>query len=311
VRVSVPGNLLLLGEYAVLEQGGLGLAVAVERRLTVEAEPAPALALTGSWSGGQDLRWSEADPAASLLVTEVAAACRAHLVSIGRALPGARIRVDSSPFYAEGRKGGLGSSAAVAVGLAWTLLGLSGEVPGPPVATELALHAHRRAQGGRGSGYDVLASSFGGVGLVTGGERPTWEPLRLDWLNPLFLVRGPRSVSTPQAIERYREWRGRYPKKAGAFLRDSNRYVLRFARARARAEAASWLARSRKLGLLLGERIGVDASLTVPETLPPGELKALGAGNELGLYFPVPAPEPPYTGLSPLAIAPEGPRWTP
>jgi phosphomevalonate kinase len=309
--MTVPGNLLLLGEYAVLEEGGLGLAVAVEQRLTVEAEPANALTLTGGWGGGQGLRWSEADPGSSPLVTAVVAACRAHLDSLGKALPGASVHVDSAPLYAEGRKGGFGSSAAVAVGLARTLLELAGAAPGPGIVSEVALAAHRRAQGGRGSGYDVLASCFGGVGLFTGGERPAWEPLRLDWLYPLFLVRGSRSVSTPQAIERYREWCRRYPTEAGEFLRESSRCVLGFARSRSRGEAASWLASGRKLGLRLGERIGVDALLAAPASLARGELKALGAGNELGLFFPDPAPEPPPAGLSRLAIAPEGPRWTP
>jgi phosphomevalonate kinase len=311
VRVTVPGNLLLLGEYAVLEEGGVGLAVAMERRLTVEAEPADALTLTGGWGAGQGLRWSEADPGFSPLVTSVVAACRAYLDSLGKALPRARIYVDSTPMYAEGRKGGFGSSAAVAVGLVWTLLALAGAAPGPGTVSEVALAAHRQAQGGRGSGYDVFASSYGGVGLFTGGERPAWEPLRLDWLNPLFLVRGSRSVSTPQAIERYREWCRRYPEKAGEFFRESSRCVLGFARARSRGEAASWLAGGRKLGLRLGERIGVDALLAAPAALTRGELKALGAGNELGLFFPDPAPEPPPAGLSRLVIAPEGPRWTP
>jgi phosphomevalonate kinase len=311
MRLSVPGNLLLLGEYAVLEKGGLGLAVAVERRLIVEAGPAPALTVTGSWSGGADLSWSAADPAASPLITEAVSACEAYLASIGRALPVARVRVDSSSFYVEGRKSGFGSSAAVAVGLVWTLLALSGDGPDPRAVSETALRAHRRAQGGRGSGYDVLASSYGGVGLFTGGERPAWEPLRLSWLAPLFLYRGPRSVSTPRAIDRYRQWRDRYPREADAFLRESNRHVLAFARSRSRAEAASWLARSRELGMQLGERIGVDASLAAPEALPPGELKALGAGNELGLYFPDQAPEPLHAGLIPMAVASEGPLESP
>jgi phosphomevalonate kinase len=311
MRLAVPGNLLLLGEYAVLEQGGLGLAVAVERCLTMGAEPAPALTLTGSWSGAQDLSWSAEDPAASPLIAEVVAACETYLTVAGKPLPGARIHVDSSSFYVEGRKIGFGSSAAVAVGLTWTLLDLSGRSPDPQAVSELALRAHRRAQGGRGSGYDVLASSFGGVGLFTGGERPAWEPLRLSWLEPLFLYRGLRSVSTPQAIDLYREWRERCPREADAFLHDSNRYVRGFSRSRTREEAATWLAGSRELGLQLGESIGVDASLTAPETLPPGVLKALGAGNELGLYFPVQAPEPPYAGLISMVIASEGPRGTP
>jgi phosphomevalonate kinase len=214
-------------------------------------------------------------------------------------------------LYLGGRKGGFGSSAAVAVALTWVLLGQASGRPDTKVAAEVALGAHRRAQGGQGSGYDVFASSFGGVGLFIGGERPSWEPLRLDWLAPLFLGRGPRSVSTPQAIERYRRWRERSPGEAAGFLRDSNRCALGFARSGSRSEAASWLACSRELGLSLGERIGVDASLPWPNPSAPGELKALGAGNELGLYFPDPAPGSAQPGLSILVPAAEGPQWTP
>jgi mevalonate kinase len=39
MRASVPANLLLLGEYAVLEEGGLGLAVAVDPRVRISAAP--------------------------------------------------------------------------------------------------------------------------------------------------------------------------------------------------------------------------------------------------------------------------------
>jgi phosphomevalonate kinase len=311
VRVSVPGNLLLLGEYAVLEEGGLGVALAVERRLTALAEPAEALTLTGEWGGGQGLRWSEQEPGSSALVTAVVASCRNRLETLGRALPRARIHLDSTPFYMRERKGGLGSSAAAAVALTWVLLGLAAGRPEAKAAAEVALEAHRRAQGGRGSGYDVLASSFGGAGLFTGGQQPSWEPLRLGWLEPLFLSFGPRSVSTPQAIERYRRWRESSPEEAAGFLRDSNRFVLGFARSGSRTEAASWLARARELGLRLGERVGVDAFLAWPGPPGAGPLKALGAGNELGLYFPDPAPESAPPGLSLLEPAPEGARWRP
>jgi len=308
MQVSVPGNLLLLGEYAVLEPGGLGLAAAVEPRVTVEAEPDSTLSLTGTWSGGRDLFWSEERPQSSPLAVEAVAACRAHLRSLGKRVAGARIHVDSRPLYLEGRKGGLGSSAAIAVGLVWILLTLSGEAPQPRTASRLALEAHRRAQGGRGSGYDVLASSFGGVGLFTGGPRPDWQPLRLDWLNPLFLVHGPQSVATAQAIECYRQWRAREPKEAEAFLSGSNRCVLGFLRSRNRREAAAWLERSRELGLRLGERIGVRAALEAPGPAARCVCKALGAGNELGLVFPVSDLDPPDAGLRPLHIAAEGPR---
>ena len=36
-ELSAPGNLLLMGEYAVLEEDGRGLAMAVERRATLRS----------------------------------------------------------------------------------------------------------------------------------------------------------------------------------------------------------------------------------------------------------------------------------
>ncbi|HTH13468.1 MAG TPA: hypothetical protein VMB23_03670, partial [Spirochaetia bacterium] len=51
-RLTVPGNLLLAGEYAVLEEGGLGAALAVEPRLTVTVFPTDRWELVGRWTGG-------------------------------------------------------------------------------------------------------------------------------------------------------------------------------------------------------------------------------------------------------------------
>ena len=42
-RLTVPGNLLLAGEYAVLVEGGLGLACAVEARVHVTWHPSDRL----------------------------------------------------------------------------------------------------------------------------------------------------------------------------------------------------------------------------------------------------------------------------
>ena len=54
-RLTVPGNLLLAGEYAVLEEGGLGAALAVEPRLTVTVFPAERWEIVGRWIGGGEL----------------------------------------------------------------------------------------------------------------------------------------------------------------------------------------------------------------------------------------------------------------
>jgi len=221
-------------------------------------------------------------------------------------LPEGRVRTDSSAFFDGERKRGLGSSAAVAVALSRALLALAG-VEEPGLALEAALEAHRRSQGGQGSGYDVLASFHGGLGLFTGGRRPGWKALAMPWLGPLVLVRGPRSVPTPEAIAGYRSWRLRRPRDARRFLESSNRAVAGFAGAASRRQARAYFARGRRLGLRLGAAVGVEAAFD-PRLLPPGcsprDCKSLGAGNELGWLVPgLPLAAP---GLPVLAVEAQG-----
>jgi phosphomevalonate kinase len=331
MRASVPANLLLLGEYAVLEEGGLGLAVAAEPRAWVRARRRPAGAgLTVIARMDTVLRWEPAEPRGeprAALLEAAVEVCRQPAPAAGTGQPAGpagevsgNIEVDSSGFFLAGRKGGYGSSAAASVALCWALLALAGKAPPQPAAVlEAALATHRLAQGGRGSGYDVLASFHGGVGLFTGGPRPSWRPLQLPWLEPLYLFQGQRSLSTPKAIDRYREWRGRKPLEARRFLEESNRRVEAFTRAASRSQALTCLRRCRELGLRLGAEIGVPADLPPPCQLPAGGLraqdcKALGAGNELGLAFPERPLEHP-AGLRPVQLAaegwrPEGRPWT-
>ncbi len=332
MRASVPANLLLLGEYAVLEEGGLGLAAAAEPRVRVFVERRPAgagLAVIARMDSV--LRWSPGsppgDPRAALLEAAVQVCCPPDPVGsatgTGRA-PGpalgvaGTIEVDSSDFFFAGRKGGYGSSAAAAVALCWALLALAeGAPPRPEAVLEAALASHRRAQGGRGSGYDVLASFHGGLGLFTGGQRPSWQPLRLAWLEPLYLFHGERSLSTPGAIGRYLDWRQLRPEEARRFVEESNRQVEGFAQAASRSRALEHLRRCRELGLQLGKAIGVPAGLAAPDAatgLNEKDCKALGAGNELGLAFP----ELPLRRLAGLqavrlagdGLALEGRAWT-
>jgi len=305
----------LLGEYAVLEEGGLGLAVAAEPRVRVRAEPpwraGDGLAVVARMDA--ELRWTpesaRGDPRAALLEAAVEV-CR----------PAAgTVEVDSSDFYFAGRKGGYGSSAAAAVAFCWALLALGeGALPEPAAVLEAALAAHRRAQGGRGSGYDVLASFHGGVGLFIGGSRPEWRPLHLPWLEPLYLFQGERSLPTPGAIGKYLDWRRRKPEEARRFLEESNRHVEGFTRAASRSEALDCLRRCRELGLRLGEAIGVPAGLeplsqALRDRVRSEDCKALGAGNELGLAFPERPLDRP-AGLQPVrlsggGLAQEGLAW--
>jgi phosphomevalonate kinase len=321
MMLSVPGNLLLLGEYAVLEEGGLGLAMAIERRASISVEPARDLSIIGTWPGAH-VSWTPDQASASPLISAVVETVRAWLVAetpSGR-FPGASIRVDTSRFFrADGRKSGLGSSAAVAVGLVCALLHAAGRRVTPrEELAQLAVRAHRKAQGGAGSGYDAMCSYHGGLGLFHGGAAPTWEPRLLAWEPEVALFAGPEPVGSSGAASRYRAWKARDPGSAAAFLEESNIRVLEFIRAPSATAAVSKLEACRKLGIRVGEAIGVPARIEAPAGLDPRTCKAVGAGCELGACLLAPGgPADPAVrnsasdseGFERVRISSEGVAW--
>jgi phosphomevalonate kinase len=299
MTVSVPGNLLFLGEYAVLEEDGLGLACAVDRRVRIETSPGEALRVDASWPGSA-FSWTTRDPGASPLVTAVVDGVSGWLRDNNCPPPrwSARIAVDSAElFWPDGRKRGLGASAAVCVGLAAVLLAEAGQrgESAREAITRLATRAHRAAQGGRGSGYDVFCSFHGAMGVFRGGTYPSWQPCRLPWDARVVLFPGPCAVSTTDSVQRYARWKERNPKEARQFLEDSNRSVLAFLRAPSAEIAVGRLLACCRLGIAVGDAIGVPARIDAPAGLDPSWCKALGAGSELGACI-IPADRAPQAG---------------
>jgi len=143
---SAPGKLFLGGEYAVLE-GGPAVVTTLERRVVAEvgdvvAPPSPVLdAVRGNFAKLE--RGTDED------------------------VPG--VRANSGDLSRGPSKLGLGSSAAVAA----AATGAFFEWAGLPIESnrdkvlEMASRAHRAAQGGRGSGADVVASVLGGTILFS------------------------------------------------------------------------------------------------------------------------------------------------
>ncbi len=314
---SAPGSVLLLGEYAVLWPGGLGVAVAVEPRVRVRVRAARALRIEGTdgidrfaWpsnaAGASDAGASAAGTAGAPggLLDAVVGACAR---TIGSAPDPALVTVDSSALTGGGRKLGLGSSAAVAVAVTHALLG--GPRGAAPLDTvfRTALRAHRAAQGGRGSGYDVAASTYGGAGLFHGGAEPRYRRVTGVAAPPaeLFVILGDRPLATPPAVARYLDWARRRPAECARHRRLSDAIVRRALRTGRWAEA---FRAGRRVTRWLGEAIGVPvepASLRVrlERAAAAGFAgKPAGAGGELAVCVPA-AAEPAPAGPAPNA------RW--
>jgi phosphomevalonate kinase len=142
---SAPGKLFLCGEYAVLE-GAPAVLTAIDRRAVARVAAAA----------------RRESPVVAAVAAEIAARFPARSGADG-AIPQVEVR---TPGFTSGRiKIGLGSSAAVAVAAAALLLSRAREDDRLDEGTvlEIALAAHRKAQGGRGSGADVAAAVHGGT----------------------------------------------------------------------------------------------------------------------------------------------------
>ncbi len=169
VRASAPGKLFLFGEYGVLATGTC-VVTAVGRRVFAERRDET----TGYEALGASL-----DDATALPEAVLAELPHAHRrgCTLGQLSTDIRQLYTNPTSSEDSAKLGLGSSAASVVALcAACLLGASAPDSGPGrkgkwvMGDELrgelferAFAAHRRLQGGRGSGADVAASSFGGT----------------------------------------------------------------------------------------------------------------------------------------------------
>jgi len=234
IEAQAPGKLVLVGEYAVLE-GAPGLAVAVDvraqARVTAIPGPANQLVIPGTgqqfrfhWVPDSRPRWEQNSPGAFGLPLEVCA----EILSTRGLLPrkselaACEIELQTSAFFLTGdggqrKKLGLGSSAAVVVALTGALLRLAGESTlSRQDLIDICCEAHRRLQGGMGSGIDVATSVTGGAVAVTAGQHPVTNDRMVQahpvaWPAPLRLVAvwSGESAATPGMLAKLRAFRER------------------------------------------------------------------------------------------------------
>lgn len=296
LALSVPANLLLLGEYAVTESGGHGIWLAPECRASIRVEPPrdgdivchcrfgfqdQELILSLDPMGRPVPKMPAGNAKPSLLDSLIAVFSRNRPLH----LRAATLHLDTRAFYhSDGRKRGYGSSAAACVLLGCALLPLIKDARERGLLDldqlkNALVAAHRHFQGGRGSGYDVIASLYGGSGLFIGGEEPQALPLPAPEAT-MALGYGAAAVVSGGAVDRYRSWAAACPHEAAQYRSRCRELARRWQTMASGpaglAEAAAILAAAREAGLWLGDAIGVPAHMD-------GELKALGAGNEIGL----------------------------
>lgn len=162
---TAPGQMMVAGEYTVVQRGGACLAVAVDPGVEVSFEPGD-----GPYRvTAPELGLFEVAPAAVPLIENV-------LQGAPNLPKGGAIHIRSA--LGSGKtKPGLGASAAITTALLAALRSSQGAPP-PTVAESVSLH--QRVQGGLGSGYDAATSLLGGV-IVFRNTGRTPEASNVSW----------------------------------------------------------------------------------------------------------------------------------
>ena len=251
--LRAPGKLILIGEYAVLD-GAAAVVLAVNRYVKLYFR-------------------SDMESEASLVVSARRKA--AELLDVS--LSGRTYTADSSAFFRDGLKLGLGSSAAVAACAAASVFCEAGYDIGRGAVRrrvfEAAKAAHDAFQGTRGSGVDVAASVFGGLKEMRGGGDPS-APVISDWRLPRGLALAyywsGAAASTPKLLAAVRRFKERRAVAYDRIIDDMRLAGETFVSARSAGDAVEAL---RRYGMLM-ENLGAAAGVSIV-TGPMAALSAL------------------------------------
>lgn len=203
LRLCVPGKLVLLGEYAVLD-GAPAVVLAVDRGVVVEGAP-----------GGEGLHIETPDGDDRFVRPALAGTAGRWRFSAHH------------PVTGLAGKPGFGGSAAACVAACLAA--------GRPASDAYAIH---HAVQGSGSGVDVAASATGGMLRFVRPTRAGGAPaLRaLPPLRPVVVWSG-ASARTGPRVEAYSRWAGR-----GPFIDESTALVDRFVDDPIAVTRAAWRA---------------------------------------------------------------------
>lgn len=299
-RWSAPGSLLIAGEYIVTETDGPGIALALNNRATLRSDKSDNLRLEGIGPLTAEL-WTPSSGDDGSLIFAVFDECRISYSAVENL--SVKLSVDTNEFYDRmGGKLGYGSSAAAAVLFTRGLL----NTENTRELSSTALKAHRRWQKGRGSGYDILTSAYGGAGFFLGGKNPEWTPLQWPSELKYWLIKGPEPVNSSIAVKKYKQWLreqkvewNSIPVLSG--IKSEMKTIQDALNQAAESDPSAILEtinRMAEYGTQLGRAIDVPAIPILPEGFPKDSApwyrtgaaaaKCLGAGDEITLLAALP-----------------------
>ncbi len=226
IQVSIPGKIVISGEYAVLD-GAPAIVSTLKQKVNITIQKSDknhniytTSVLQGVFPFTMDddfnVLWLEADPGVFGLLLQ-----HAFKILKPKLKENLWIAVDSSEFFRTAKDGtaiklGIGSSAAVSVGITQALSQYQAIRSSPENLLSQANSIHQGLQGKQGSGIDV-ACCFADQGVIEctkdSVKNHTWSIL--NWPNGLHLKTLTTSQygSTKRLVTNYQRASNLYPKE--------------------------------------------------------------------------------------------------
>ena len=226
IGVSIPGKIVISGEYAVLD-GALAILTTLNQKVNIkiqESDKNHNVYLTSALEGifpftiddDANIIWLEADPGTYGLLLQ-------HAFKILKPMIKEKLSiiVDSSEFFRTTKDGtaiklGIGSSAAVSVGITQALFQYQEIVSSPGNLLTQANIIHQTLQGKQGSGIDVTCC-FADQGIIEctkdSVKNQTWSVLNWPYGLHLKVLTTGQGASTKRLITNYKRASNLYPKE--------------------------------------------------------------------------------------------------
>ena len=231
IQVSIPGKIVISGEYAVLD-GAPAIVSTLKQKVNITIQKSDkkhniytTSVLQGVFPFTMDddanVLWLEADPGVFGLLLQ-----HAFKILKPKLKENLWIAVDSSEFFRTTKDGtaiklGIGSSAAVSVGITQALSQYQAIRSSPENLLSQANSIHQGLQGKQGSGIDVICC-FADQGVIEctkdSVKNHTWSIL--NWPNGLHLKALTTSQygSTNRLVANYQRASNLYPKEFNSAL---------------------------------------------------------------------------------------------
>ena len=226
IGVSIPGKIVISGEYAVLD-GALAILTTLNQKVNIkiqESDKNHNVYLTSALEGvfpfatddDANIIWLEADPGTYGLLLQ-------HAFKILKPMIKEKLSIiiDSSGFFRTTKDGtaiklGIGSSAAVSVGITQALFQYQEIVSSPGNLLAQANIIHQTLQGKQGSGIDVTCC-FADQGIIEctkdSVNNQTWSVLNWPYGLHLKVLTTGQGASTKRLITNYKRASNLYPKE--------------------------------------------------------------------------------------------------